>query len=122
MNGINIYSIPKTVLLWRDYPTRTSKILDDYSRKNFWKVRALHLPKFIEQFTRYKSVIIFGVGSNGKTLCRALQKNNYYPRAFADINPARIGQKVQSIPVLDYKEFDSYRNDYILRLKKKGSL
>ena len=114
VNGISFYSINEYVLHWRDYPTRTSKMLDDYSRENFRKVRALYLPKFLEKFTSYKKIVIFGLGSNGKALCKILQKHNLKPEAFVDSHPKRIGKSILDLPVYDINNSEFYKDFYIL--------
>jgi glycosyltransferase involved in cell wall biosynthesis len=114
INDIKFYSIPEEVLLWRDYPTRTSKILTDYNRGNFRKVRAIHLPNFIKKFTNYKSIVIFGVGSSGKNLCKALQQNNSQPKLFVDTHPDRIGKTILNIPVCNIQNSELYKDSYIL--------
>jgi glycosyltransferase involved in cell wall biosynthesis len=109
VNNIKFYSISEQVLFWRDYPSRTSKVYNNYCRENFWKVRALHIPDFVEKFTLYKSIVIFGVGSSGKTLCKALQQNNFHPKLFVDTHPDRIGKTILNIPVCNIQNSELYK-------------
>ena len=113
-HGVKIYSINEIVLHWRDYDSRTSKTSADYSRDNFWNVRALHLKKFIEHFTKYDSVVIFGVGASGKNLCKSIQKQDIYPIAFVDTHPERIGTIIQNTEVLSINDTSKYKNSFIL--------
>lgn len=113
-NNIKFYSLNEIVLFWRDYQSRTSKVSYNYSRKNFWNVRARHLPSYIRNNSNYKECVIFGVGSNGKQLCNALHVNNCFPKYFIDIHAGRIGRNVCRTPVISYKDINVYKDYYIL--------
>lgn len=58
-----------------------------------------------------RDVVIVGAGTTGVTTKRALDRDphcKYNVMAFFDIDPNKIGKKIENVNVLDYKELNSY--------------
>jgi glycosyltransferase involved in cell wall biosynthesis len=113
-HGIKIFSIPETVLFWREYPERSSRVLDCYKHKHFWGLRAQHFEPFLKQnkVKHWSRLALWGGGKSGKACLKALEQVNMCPTALIDIHPERLKSSDSKYPVYHYKEKKCYDNDY----------
>ena len=110
-NSIRFHSIPEFVLHWRDYSSRTSKISEDYSRPNFWKIRAFQFPKFYEKYTSQKPLAIWGSGESGIAFYKSLQTMGVFVQNFIDLESSHGNDS--GIPIIHWKNEDVIKKTFI---------
>jgi len=90
--------VPRRLLSWRDTPGRLSRSSSVYSDERFVAAKACFLASsWLEQHPRY---ILWGYGSTGRALCRALARHGRQPHAIVEVHPGRVGQRIQGAPVI----------------------
>jgi NADH/NAD ratio-sensing transcriptional regulator Rex len=108
--GIKMAKLEKSLLKWRDYPSRFSRRSDRYSRKNFHKLRAAYLAKLATG----KKIVIQGAGTTGRTLGRFLKHYGADIAAYIDINPRRIGGTKLGLPVYPAEALGSFAGSFLI--------
>jgi len=98
--GHRMEKLSQTLLEWRDYPTRTSRIDPRYSRAAFDTLRAGYLASDPRLLSRRKEFVIWGAGRKTRLRCRHLLAKGFTPRAWIDIDPRKIGNSLQGVPVV----------------------
>ena len=98
--GHRMEKLSRTLLEWRDYPTRTSRIDPRYSRAAFDALRAGYLASDPRLLSRRGEFVIWGAGRKTRLRCRHLLEKGFTPRAWIDIDPRKIGNSLQGVPVV----------------------
>jgi glycosyltransferase involved in cell wall biosynthesis len=90
--------VPRRLLSWRDSPGRLSRCSPLYAEARFFAAKAHFLARsWLERHARY---VLWGYGSTGRALCRALLEQGKAPRAIVEVHPGRIGQRIQGALVV----------------------
>lgn len=97
--GGGLGKVPELLLRWREGPNRLSRTDPRYSPDAFRRCRVHHLVRSFPSLSG--GVVIWGAGPVGKSLSRALAEEGVPVRAFAEVNPRKIGQEIHDAPVLD---------------------
>jgi len=71
--GWKFFSIPYTVLHWRQHQSRTSVQSDNYSSRAFWKIKSMHLRNILDlwQVNLNRPIWLVGSGSTAKEFMNA---------------------------------------------------
>lgn len=94
--GHRLGKTAEVLLEWREGATRLSRIDARYRRDAFLSCKAAFLPRLI----RGRPVVIWGIGSVGRALGRALRRKGESVHAFVSIDPRRLGRSIQHRAVL----------------------
>ena len=95
--GEKIAVVPQRLLGWRDDPTRLSRNSARYGLDRFVACKAKHL---VDTFlARGKEYILWGYGSTGRAMRRALAECGRSPSHIIDLHPRRIGQNIHGARV-----------------------
>ncbi|ETW95270.1 MAG: hypothetical protein ETSY1_31350 [Candidatus Entotheonella factor] len=90
--------VPKRLLSWRDHPTRLSRTSPIYRIAQFTACKAAFLAtSFLSTTDRY---ILWGYGSTGKALRRALAQHGKHPAYIVELHPRRLGKTIHQAPVI----------------------
>ena len=85
-------------LCWRQGPARLSRIETTYSTEQFTECRAAFLATtFLAAGERY---ILWGYGSTGKALRRALLSHGKRAAHIVELHPGRLGQHIDGARVI----------------------
>ncbi|MCL4845353.1 MAG: glycosyltransferase [Acidobacteria bacterium] len=96
--GHEIGMVPRRLVSWRDHPGRLSRLDSTYSLDRFTACKAEFLAMgFLQGHARY---VLWGYGSTGKALARALAEHGKQPSAIVDVHPRRMGQRIGGVPVV----------------------
>ncbi|MDN3493133.1 glycosyltransferase family 2 protein [Winogradskyella bathintestinalis] len=109
----NFKCIPcdKTLLLWRDYSTRTSRTHEHYAENSFLDLKVHY---FLElNYDASRPLAIWGAGHKGKTLAKILLKQNI-PFFWICDNPKKIGKHIYDQELFNF--------DYLTTLKNPQSI
>ncbi|WP_456377474.1 glycosyltransferase [Thiolapillus sp.] len=99
-SGHAMEKIEKVLLDWRESSSRLSRTDPRCSRESFDWLKAEYLakdPRFLEHRDNF---VIWGAGRKTRQRCRHLLDRGLQPRAWVDIDPAKIGSRLQGVPVV----------------------
>ncbi len=96
-DGVRMAKIAQPLVLWRDLPTRASRVQAVYGLDRFLDCRAHHLAQFIG----VRAIVVWGAGRDGRRLAKALLREGARIDAFLDIDPRKIGRTARGRPILD---------------------
>lgn len=97
LEGKTLAKVPKILYAWRDSPDRLSRRHDMYSPEAFRRCKAHHLTSVVGD----RRAWIWGAGPFGRRLARALREEGVPVDRFVDIDPLKVGRRVQNAPVED---------------------
>lgn len=100
--GHRMAKVPESLFLWRESPTRTSRVHPSYAEKAFMRCKAHYLRETV--LSGDKPAIIFGAGPVGKLLARALVLEGVEIRAFVDVDPKKAGWEMYGARVIPQEE------------------
>ena len=111
-SGHEIGVVPRKLLGWRDSDARLSRTSPHYERDQFVRCKAFHLSQtFLSSTRRYA---LWGYGSTGRALRRALETYERQPSHIVDVHPRRMGQKVHGAEVVNYKRLSQIRPERLI--------
>ena len=97
-DGGQVGMVPQRLLNWRDAPERLSRTHPDYRLERFTACKAAFLAKsFLAGRGRY---VLWGYGSTGKALRRALLRHDKAPSHIVELHPGRLGKRIHGAPVI----------------------
>jgi cellulose synthase/poly-beta-1,6-N-acetylglucosamine synthase-like glycosyltransferase len=97
--GHRMAKLPRTLLSWRESPSRTSRIDPRYARPAFDALRAEYLARDA-RLHGDRRVVVWGAGRRTRQRARLLMQRGVHPVAWIDIDPRKIGQVYDGLPVL----------------------
>jgi cellulose synthase/poly-beta-1,6-N-acetylglucosamine synthase-like glycosyltransferase len=100
-NGKVLSKLPQTLLEWRDSPARTSRRNPRYSREAFDRLRAEYLQQDPRLLRHRDNLVIWGAGRTTRKRVRHLLDAGFRPLAWVDIDPRKIGNLIDGVPVVD---------------------
>ena len=95
--GYRFVSLPESLLEWRDGEDRLSRTHPSYSLEAFRRCRIHHLGR--SHLLGERPVVIWGAGPTGKALARTCLEEGVDVVLFAEVDPRKIGQEINRIPV-----------------------
>ncbi len=98
--GHRLAKLPQTLLDWRDHPTRLSRRDPRYARLAFDRLRADYLaadPRLLEAKGR---LVLWGAGRRTRQRAAHLIGQGYRPQAWIDIDPRKLGNRIDGVPVV----------------------
>lgn len=103
-------TVPEVLLQWREGERRLSRTHPSYSAAAFRRCKAHHLAATL--LSGRDGVVVWGAGPTGKAFARALEVENIPIRAFVDLDPRKVGQRIRGAPVLSPAGVQEYRNSF----------
>lgn len=96
--GASFGKLEAPLLLWRDGPARLTRTDPRYAPDRF---RARKLEALLEGPLAGREVVVWGAGQIGKAWARALGERGVRVRAFVEVDPRKLGQRIHGAPVVD---------------------
>ena len=97
--GMQAANLDAVLLEWRLHDENRSRGHPAYSPESFLRCKLHFLTEVFLPPDR--PLVIWGAGRRGKPLGRALAEEGRGPRAWVDLDPARVGERIHGAPVLD---------------------
>jgi glycosyltransferase involved in cell wall biosynthesis len=97
--GYRFGKTPEPLLLWRDRRDRLTRTDPRYAPGRFLALKLDALAR--GPLRGGREVVIWGAGKIGKAWARALLARGHRVRAFAEVAPSKLGQRIHGAPVLD---------------------
>lgn len=117
-HGVNIVSSPKTVHLWRDHGSRTSRNDEHYADNRFLDLKLFYFQKI--EVPKHQGIILIGAGKKGKTVAKFLlhQEISF---SWATNNSKKIGIDIYGKILQDYDQilFDSNQSAIMISVANK---
>ncbi|MCF7984375.1 MAG: glycosyltransferase [Thiohalocapsa sp.] len=98
--GHVIAKLPQPLLLWRDHPRRLSRNHACYTREAFDRLRAGYLARDERVRAARGRLVIWGAGRRTRQRVRHLLDWGYRPAAWIDIDPRKVGNRLDGVPVV----------------------
>ena len=96
--GWRVGMVPQRLLSWRDVPERLSRTHPAYDLARFTACKAAFLARsFLVDTETY---VLWGYGSTGKALRRALLRHGKTPSHIVELHPGRLGKRIHGAPVV----------------------
>jgi glycosyltransferase involved in cell wall biosynthesis len=96
--GRRLGVVPRRLLGWRIHAGRLSRSSPVYDRARFAACKAAHLAAGL--LAGRETYLLWGYGSTGRALARALEAHGRRPAAIVEIHPRRIGRVIRGAPVV----------------------
>jgi glycosyltransferase involved in cell wall biosynthesis len=96
--GARFAKLDETLLLWRDSPARLTRSDPRYAPGRF---RERKIEALLEGALLAREVVVWGAGQIGKAWARALLEKGVRVRAFVEVDPRKLGQRIHGAPVVD---------------------
>jgi glycosyltransferase involved in cell wall biosynthesis len=96
--GFRFGKLAETLLLWRDRPTRLTRVDPRYAADRFLALKVLNLERL--RLGDGRPLVIWGAGKIGKRWARELLARAHQVAAFVEVDPAKIGQRIHGAPVV----------------------
>jgi len=112
--GHRMEKLPQVLLEWRESPNRLSRTDPRCSRESFDRLRARYLagdPRFLEHGDNFA---IWGAGRKTRRRSDHLLKHGFHPRAWVDIDPRKIGNRIGETPVVGAEWLKENGNPFVL--------
>jgi glycosyltransferase involved in cell wall biosynthesis len=109
-SGFRFGKVPEVLLEWREGAERLSRTDGRYGEEAFRRCKA----HFLKYRIADRAVVVCGAGPVGKTFTKALKKEGHTVEAFVDLDPRKIGQTIDGIPVVHPSAIDNYRAAYVV--------
>jgi glycosyltransferase involved in cell wall biosynthesis len=95
--GRRLGVVPRRLLWWRDSPGRASRTASRYAVQCFTACKAHFLAR---GFLTSDTYVLWGYGSTGRALRRALSRLGKSPSHIVEVKRTRIGQRIHGAPVI----------------------
>ncbi len=105
-------NVPRVLHYWRERDGRASRRDPRYSADAFRRCKIHFLRR--GRLSGHESVDIWGAGRVGKAFARTLAEHGIHVRDFFDIDPRKIGQRINGARVRDAHEVGDPGGGYLL--------
>jgi len=111
--GIKMCKLPDYLLDWRESPNRTSRTDTRYKTTSFDKLRANFLAKD-NRIPRDRPIVIWGAGKKSRRRAQLLLQQGFTINAWVDVDPNKIGNTIQGVPVKAHTWLTQTNKPFIL--------
>lgn len=99
--GARVGKVGEDILIWNDPPSRLSRTGAEYSVEAFSRIKAGYLWDWLATHNpQHPEVVVWGAGRVSRKHLDPLAALGLRVRAYIDIDPKKIGQRVHGAPVL----------------------
>jgi glycosyltransferase involved in cell wall biosynthesis len=97
--GHRMEKLAEVLLDWRESENRLSRVSENYSRHAFDMIRADYLSR--DERIHNRPIAFWGAGRKTRQRARHLLAKGYEPTAWIDIDPNKIGNRINGIEVVE---------------------
>jgi len=98
--GALMAKLPQVLLQWRDWPQRFTRTNPRCARQAFDRLRAKALARDPRLRYRERELVIWGAGRKTRLRAAMLLERGFHPVAWVDIDPRKIGNRLNGVPVV----------------------
>lgn len=96
--GYGLAKVPRVLFAWHHHVRRVTTSDARCAASAITAARAHHLAPILRE--RTEGFVVWGAGDAGKGLAKALRAEGLVPRAFVDVDPRKIGNLLEKVPVV----------------------
>jgi hypothetical protein len=104
--------VPEVLLHWREGSRRLSRTHPSYALDAFRRCKIHHLARSL--LGDRAGAVVWGAGPVGKGFSSALRAVGVPVRAFVELDPRKIGQRIHGAPVIAPEQVGAYRDALVL--------
>jgi glycosyltransferase involved in cell wall biosynthesis len=109
--GGRMAKVPETLLRWREGEGRLSRTDPRYSEDAFRRLKVRYLAP---RLSSRAGVVVWGAGPVGKAFARELVTAGQPLRAFVEIDPRKVGQRIHGVPVVAPDGLARFRDAFVV--------
>jgi glycosyltransferase involved in cell wall biosynthesis len=113
-SGVAFAKVPEVLLRWRERIDRTSRTDPRYDEDAFRRIKVHYLRNTLLNGHSENGVLVWGAGPVGKAFALELQAQQVKVRAFVELDPRKIGQKIHDAPVVAPDKLSEYRDAFAI--------
>jgi hypothetical protein len=98
--GVRMEKRPETLLVWNDDPARLSRRDPRYAPEAFWRAKAPYLARWLVTRNPHHPIFAWGAGRVTRRRVRALLAHGVEIQAWVDIDPRKVGGRLDDRPVV----------------------
>ena len=98
-SGHRMEKLPEVLLDWRESDSRLSRVSQNYAREAFDRIRAQYLSQ--DSRIQNKPLAFWGAGRKTRQRARHLLDKGFEPRVWIDIDPNKIGNRIDGVDVVE---------------------
>ncbi|NNM04099.1 MAG: glycosyltransferase [Gemmatimonadetes bacterium] len=117
--GGRFEKVPDVLIRWRESEDRLSRTHEDYSPAAFRRCKVHFLLRTL--LRGGQRVVVWGAGPVGKAFARELSAQGGILAAFVDLDPRKVGQRVQGVRVLTPEQALSLKGVFSVSAVAKGN-
>jgi glycosyltransferase involved in cell wall biosynthesis len=107
--GHRMEKLAEVLLDWRESETRLSRISVNYSRNAFDRIRAEYLSR--DERIHNRPIAFWGAGRKTRQRVKYLFDKGFEPAAWIDIDPKKIGNRIDGVEVVEPAWLDQSMDD-----------
>lgn len=111
--GHRMAKVPEALVDWRDGPTRLSRTDPRCSRQAFDRLRAEYLARD-PRLAGDRPLVFWGAGRKTRRRTDWLRAHGHRPAAWVDIDPRKVGNRVDGVPVVAPEWLDRPERPFVL--------
>jgi hypothetical protein len=96
--GHGLAKVPRVLFAWHHRTRRVTMTDARCAESALVAARAHHLAPLLR--ARPEGFVVWGAGDAGKALAKALRGEGLVPRAFVDVDPRKVGNLLEKVPVV----------------------
>ena len=113
--GVRMAKLPEALLDWRERRARLSRTNKRYSVNAFFNIKSYYLGRWLsKKLGPQPSVWVWGAGKFSRKRAELLSSHGVKIAAYIDIDPRKIGNRIQGRPVLSKEQLPSPSQAMIL--------
>ncbi len=97
--GYRLTCLPELLFRWRDHDERLTRRDPRYAKERHLALKA----RFLAEVLPGRRCVVWGAGRIGRALSRELRQNGVEIVSLLDVDPRKIGRRVDGIPVEDWR-------------------
>ena len=110
--GWKLACVPRVLFRWRDHDDRLTRTDPRYAEERFIATKARYLAR--GPLAADRRCTIWGAGRTGRALARWLRQEDVEVCRFLDVDPAKIGAKIDGAPVLPWSSLGAPDGTHLL--------
>lgn len=112
---VRMTKLPEVLLEWHDRSDRLSRTHPRYSTEAFYKTKAQYLARWLQNNNpRHPEVAIWGAGRSSRKRAELLTDHGIRITHYIDVDPNKIGEKMEGRPVISYQEIPQMNKSFIV--------
>ena len=120
MGGARLDSLDRVLVHWRERENRASRVHPAYSPDAFRRCKVHYLLKTLA--VARTGIIVWGAGPIGKAIALEVLEQGGDLRAFVELDPRKIGQRIHGVSVIPPARINEYRDGYsVAAVGKEGA-